>query len=79
MNGVQRYQVSPSGRMSLPAPARHRWNLDEGGSVDVLDLSFGVLIVPQGEAHRLLGDLLSREQHAAFVDSPADEADLATT
>jgi predicted RNase H-like HicB family nuclease len=31
------------------------------------------------DARRLLGDLLSREEHAAFVKSLADDPDLATT
>lgn len=79
MNGVQEYLVSSSGQMSLPAGARHRWNLDDGGPVDVIDLGFGVLTVPSGEGPRLLGDLLSRDEHAAFVRSLAGDPDLATT
>jgi hypothetical protein len=65
--------------MSVPAAVRHRWHLDEGGPVDVIDLGFGVLTVPAGDAQRLLGDLLSREEHAAFVDSLTNDPDLATT
>ncbi len=65
--------------MSLPASARHRWQLDGGGPVDVIDLGFGVLTLPKGEGRRLLGDLVTREQHAAFVRSLADDPDLATT
>ena len=78
MAGVQEYLVSSSGQMSLPASARHRWHLDGGGPVDVIDLGFGVLTVPKGEGRRLLGDLVTREQHAAFVRSLADDPDLAT-
>lgn len=70
--------MSSSGQMSLPAGARHRWHLDAGGPVDVIDLGFGVLTVPQGAGRRLLGDLLSRDEHAAFVASIADDPDLAT-
>lgn len=79
MSGVQEYVVSSSGQMSLPASARHRWNLDDGGPVDVIDLGFGVLTVPNGAGRQLLGDLLSRDDHAAFVKSLADDPDLATT
>jgi len=79
MSELQEYQVSSSGQMSLPAAARHRWHLDRGGPVDVLDLGFGVLTVPRGEGRRLLSDVLSREDHAAFVKSLADDPDLATT
>lgn len=79
MSELQEYQVSASGQMSLPAAARHRWHLDRGGPVDVLDLGFGVLTVPRGEGRRLLSDVLSAEDHAAFVKSLADDPDLATT
>jgi hypothetical protein len=34
--------------MSLPAAARHRWGLDEGGDVGFLDLGGAILIVPGG-------------------------------
>ncbi len=79
MSGVQEYLVSTSGQMSLPAGARHRWNLDQGGPVDVIDLGFAVLTVPQGTGRRLLGDLLSRDQHAAYLKTLADDPDLAST
>ena len=79
MEAIQQYLVSASGQMSVPAAVRHRWHLDNGGPVDVIDLGFGVLTVPAGEAQRLLGDLLSREDHAAFVAALADDPDLATT
>ena len=76
---VQEYRVSSSGQMSLPAAARRRWNLGDGGPVDVVDLGYGVLTMPRGDGRRLLDDLLSREEHAAFVRSLADDPDLATT
>lgn len=76
---VQEYTVSSSGQMSLPAGARHRWDLDEGGRVDVIDLGFGVLTVPSGSGRQLLGDLLPRDTHAELVGSLADDPDLATT
>ena len=79
MTAVLEFFVSSSGQMSLPAPVRRRWNLERGGPVDVLDLGFGVLTVPRGEGRSLLGDLLSRDEHAAFVDSLAGDPDLATT
>lgn len=47
--------------------------------MDVIDLGFGVLTVPKGAGRRLLGDLLSRDEHAGFVKSLADDPDLATT
>jgi len=77
--GVQEYLVSSSGQLSLPAAVRHRWNLDAGGPVDVIDLGFGVLTVPRGTGRRLLDDLVSREQHAANVAGLAGDDELATT
>lgn len=76
---VRQYLVSSSGQMSLPAAARHRWDLDDGGPVDVIDLGFAVLMLPQGEGRRLLNDLVSRDDHAAFVRSLDDDPELATT
>ena len=79
MEAIQEFLVSSSGQMSMPAAVRHRWHLDDGGPVDVIDLGFGVLTVPAGQARRLLSDLLSRADHAAFVDSLSEDPDLATT
>lgn len=79
MVAVSEFLVSSSGQMSLPAEVRRRWNLKGGGPVDVLDLGFGVLTVPRGEGRRLLGDLLSSDDHAAFVRSLGDDPDLATS
>jgi len=76
---VREYLVSASGQMSLPAGARHRWHLDSGGPVDVIDLGFGVLTVPNGTGRRLLDDLVTRDQHAEFVRSLDGDPDLATT
>lgn len=70
--------MSASGQMSLPVAVRHRWNLTDGGPVDAVDQGFGVLALPRGEARHLLGDLLSGEDHAAFVASLTDDPDLAT-
>ena len=74
-----------SGQMSLPAGARHPWQLDEGGPVEVMGLWFGVLTVPAGQGERpagqgerILRDLLSRDEQAAFVAAVADP-DLKTT
>ncbi len=78
MGKVQKYVVSSSGQMSLPAAARHRWRLDAGGPVDVLDLGFAVLTMPAGSGRNLLSDLLNRDDHASFVASLSDDPDLAS-
>ncbi len=75
---AESFRVSTSGQMSLPAAVRHRWHLDNGGQVDVVDLGFGVLTLPAGEAGRLLDDVLSADAHYAAVAGD-DDADLATT
>lgn len=41
-------KVSDRGQMALPAQTRHRWGLDEGGTVGWLDLGDSVLLVPGG-------------------------------
>jgi hypothetical protein len=79
MDGIQRYLVSTSGQMSLPAAARHRWDLDDGGPVDVIDLGFAVLTLAAGTGPKLLGDLLGADEHAAFVAALVEDTDLATT
>ena len=34
--------------MALPAEARRRWNLTDGGAVEIADLGDALLIVPAG-------------------------------
>jgi len=63
--------------MSLPAAARKRWHLSDGGDVDVIDLGFGVLTLPAGDAGRLLDEVLPAEDHYRFV-ADDDDPDLAT-
>ena len=41
-------KVSERGQMALPAQARHRWGLDEGGIVGWIDMGDSVLLVPGG-------------------------------
>lgn len=77
MAATDTFRVSTSGQMSLPAAARHRWGLDEGGAVDVVDLGFGVLTMPAGAAGRLLDVLLPADAHYDAVAAD-DDPDLAT-
>jgi bifunctional DNA-binding transcriptional regulator/antitoxin component of YhaV-PrlF toxin-antitoxin module len=60
-------RVSARGQMSLPAGARHRWGLDDGGDVGYLDLGDAILIVPQGadELRRQLLDAVTEADWAA--------------
>ncbi len=45
---VSEFRVSDRGQMALPAEVRRRWNLGDGGSVEVADLGNALLIVPAG-------------------------------
>lgn len=45
---VTNYRVSDRGQMALPAEARRRWNIMEGGAVEVADLGSALVIVPAG-------------------------------
>jgi AbrB family looped-hinge helix DNA binding protein len=45
---VTSYRVSERGQMALPAEARRRWNLMEGGAVEVADLGDALVVVPAG-------------------------------
>lgn len=45
---IAEFRVSDRGQMALPAEARHRWHLDEGGSVEIADLGDALLILPAG-------------------------------
>ena len=63
--------------MSLPAPVRRRWHLEDGGEVEVIDLAFGVLIVPVDQASRLLDRILPADDHYAAVAAD-DDPDLMT-
>lgn len=74
----ERYKVSTSGQLSLPAAVRRRWHLCQGGHVDVIDLGFGVLTVPVGHAGRLLDAILPADDHYRNVEKESDP-DLRTT
>lgn len=45
---VMNYRVSDRGQMALPAETRRRWNLTDGGTVEVADLGTALIIVPAG-------------------------------
>ena len=72
------FVVSTSGQMSVPAAVRHRWGLDHGGNVLVLDLGDAVVLLPPGARQQLLGSALTAEDHLRFVGG-LDDPDLATT
>lgn len=69
-------RVSDRGQMSLPAAARHRWQLDDGGRVGYLDLGDAIVIVPGG-LDELRAEVLSSIDWDA-VDDGFGDPDLAT-
>jgi AbrB family looped-hinge helix DNA binding protein len=71
------FLVSTSGQMSVPAAVRHRWGLDHGGRVTVVDLGDAVILLPPDGRQDLLANALSAEDHRRFVDS-LEDPDLAT-
>ena len=57
MQPVGDLKVSKRGQMSLPAAARKRWGIEDGGELGFIDLGDAVLLVPGG-ATALRGELL---------------------
>ena len=61
--------------MSLPAAARHRWGVENGGQVGVIDLDGALLLLPGGieAARRALRDAVGGgryERAVAAIDDP---------
>jgi AbrB family looped-hinge helix DNA binding protein len=69
---VADYRVSERGQMALPAEVRRRWNLTEGGAVQIADLGDALVVVPAGR-----GGLRSLVR-AAIDDAGGYEALVAT-
>jgi bifunctional DNA-binding transcriptional regulator/antitoxin component of YhaV-PrlF toxin-antitoxin module len=67
--------------MALPAETRRRWNLSNGGSVDVADLGDALVIVPadRGGLRGLLANAIEHSGgYSALVAQVAgDDPDLA--
>ncbi|MGH9306216.1 MAG: AbrB/MazE/SpoVT family DNA-binding domain-containing protein [Acidimicrobiales bacterium] len=68
---IAKFRVSDRGQMALPAEARRRWHLADGGSVEVADLGDALLIVPAGR-----GGLRSMLRNA--IEEAGGYAKLAT-
>ena len=77
LQGERSYLVSRRGQLSLPADARHRWGLDDGGRVDVFDLGESIVILPGGDrsARRSLAAALTADRYARAV-AEIDDPDL---
>jgi AbrB family looped-hinge helix DNA binding protein len=78
MGATAEFLVSSSGQISVPAAVRHRWGLDGGGRVTVLDLGDAVVLLPLGAPQKIIATALSAAEHGQFVAN-LDDPDLATT
>lgn len=72
------FLVSTSGQMSVPAAVRHRWGLEQGGPVTIIDLGDVVILLPPGARQELLAQALTADAHREFVRR-LDDPELATT
>ena len=72
-------KVSSRGQMSLPAAARRRWGLQDGGEVAYLDLGDAVVLV-RGDIASLRRQLLESltEDDWAMARTGFGDPDLAT-
>jgi len=74
--GVTEFRVSERGQMALPAEARRRWDLLEGGAVEIADLGEALVIVPAGRGglRALLADAIEEAGgYPALARRVADE------
>jgi AbrB family looped-hinge helix DNA binding protein len=64
MTSTGEVRVSQRGQMSLPASARHRWGLDDGGDVSFVDVGDAVVLIPEGvdELRRRLIDAVTEDE-----------------
>lgn len=78
---VAEFRVSERGQMALPAEARRRWNLTDGGAVEIADLGDALLIVPAGRGglRALLRDAIEEVggYTGLVAEVAAEEPDLA--
>ncbi|MBW3546788.1 MAG: AbrB/MazE/SpoVT family DNA-binding domain-containing protein [Actinobacteria bacterium] len=75
------FKVSERGQMALPAEARRRWDLVQGGAVEIADLGDALVIVPAGRGG-LRALLLEAVEAAGGYEAlaanvAADDPDLA--
>jgi len=67
-------KVSHRGQTNLPAELRHRWGIEQGGEVGIVDLGDAALILPGGieAARRELRRVLSEryEDGLAVIEDP---------
>jgi AbrB family looped-hinge helix DNA binding protein len=68
MTNTGAVRVSRRGQMSLPASARHRWGLEDGGDVSFIDIGDALVLIPEGVdelRHRLIDAVTEHEWEQA--------------
>jgi bifunctional DNA-binding transcriptional regulator/antitoxin component of YhaV-PrlF toxin-antitoxin module len=48
MTGISTAKVSHRGQTNLPSELRHRWGIEDGGEVGIIDLGDSALVIPGG-------------------------------
>jgi bifunctional DNA-binding transcriptional regulator/antitoxin component of YhaV-PrlF toxin-antitoxin module len=73
MFGTSTAKVSHRGQTNLPAELRHRWGIEQGGEVGIIDLGDAALVVPGGvEAARRELRRVLRDRYEVGVASLED-------
>lgn len=77
MLGTSTAKVSHRGQTNLPSELRHRWGIEQGGEVGIIDLGDAALVVPGGieTARHELRRVLRDRYEAGLADIV--DADLA--
>ena len=75
---VSDYRVSERGQMALPAEARRRWNMADGGTVEIADLGDALVIVPAGRGglRTIVSSAIAEAGGYAALAARASEEDL---
>jgi AbrB family looped-hinge helix DNA binding protein len=77
---IAQFRVSDRGQMALPAEARRRWGLVEGGVVEIADIGDALLVVPAGRGGLRAMLRASIEEAGGYArlaaEVAADEPDL---
>jgi bifunctional DNA-binding transcriptional regulator/antitoxin component of YhaV-PrlF toxin-antitoxin module len=76
--GGASFRVSGRGQLSLPAEVRRRWGIEDGGSVEMIDLGTSVLLIPGGAGtlRRMVGEIVTPELYEELLQA-IDDPDLA--